>query len=171
MSTARPGLTEAQTDLFETLDDVAEHVSWEFDPDEYQGISTIGFAHIKRIDGRSSFVQRAKALADSENLSGSPQASDQRSSDNDAVEWVVRDRRNPVSGRVAPVKIEVGSLQLRLAPSHDSGYRLSVSNVSDFRSGPEHQRLDVRERLNRLVLNRLQYHGYCDDAWVSTRMD
>lgn len=154
MSTARPGLTEAQTDLFETLDDVAEHVSWEFDPDEYQGISTIGFAHIKRIDGRSSFVQRAKALAD-----------------NDAVGWVTRDRRNPVQGRVAPVKIEVGGLELRLAPSHDSGYRLSVSNVSDFRGGPEHQRLDVRERLNRLVLNRLQYNGYCEDAWVSTRMD
>jgi len=171
MSMTRPGLTEAQTDLFETLDDVAEHVSWEFDPDEYQGISTIGFAHIKRIDGRSSFVQRAKALAD-----------------NDAVGWVTRDRRNPVQGRVAPVKIEVGGLgrpsdsrstdeqgsvglELRLAPSHDSGYRLSVSNVSDFRSGPEHQRLDVRERLNRLVLNRLQYNGYCEDAWVSTRMD
>jgi len=62
MSTTRPGLTEAQSDLFETLDDVAEHVSWEFEPDDYQGISTIGFAHIKRIDGRSSFVQRLEQV-------------------------------------------------------------------------------------------------------------
>lgn len=154
MSVQQSRLTEAQSEMIGDLDDVAEHVAWEFDPDEYQGISTIGFAHIKNIDGRSSFVQRAKALAD-----------------NDAVGWVERDRRNPVSGRVAPVRIEVGGLELRLAPSHDSGYRLSVSNVSDFRSGPEHQRLDVRERLNRLVLQRLQYNGYCEDAWVSTRMD
>lgn len=154
MTPTRGGMTEAQTGLFETLDGVAEHVSCEFEPDDYQGISTIGFAHITNIDGRSSFVQRAKSLADC-----------------DAGGRVERDARNPVAGRVKSVKIEVGGLELRLAPSHDSGYRLSVSNVSDFRDGPEHQRLDVRERLNRLMLQRLQYNGYCDDAWVSTRMD
>lgn len=154
MEKAQSRLTDTQEQLIGELDDVAEHVAWEFDPDEYQGISTIGFAHIKGIDGRSSFVQRAKSLADT-----------------DAVSCVERDSRNPVSGRVAPVRIEIGSLELRLAPSHDSGYRLSVSNVSNYIIGPEHQRLDVRERLNRLVLERLQYHGYCEDARVYGRMD
>jgi hypothetical protein len=43
--------------------------------------------------------------------------------------------------------------------------------VKKFKSGPEHQRLDVRERLNRLVLERLQYHGYCENAFVRSRMD
>ena len=153
-ATQRPGLTETQADLLEALDDTSEHVAWEFDPDNYRGISTIGFAHIANIDGRSSFVQRAKALADS-----------------DATPNVTRDERNPVSGRVAPVVIQIGSMELRLAPAYDSGYRLSVSNVNNYISGPEHQRLDVRERLHRLVMARLQLHGYIENARLRSRMD
>lgn len=137
-------MTDAQTDLFETLDDVAEHVAWEFDPDEYTGISTIGFAHIGNIDGRSSFVQRVKSLADSD-------------------QPIVQENRRGYH-------IDAGGLGLMLNQGTD-GYRLSISNVSDFRSGPEHQRLDVRERLHRLALNRLKQNGYLNDAVVYSRMD
>lgn len=155
MRSQRSQLTDPQHNMLGTLDDVAEHVAHEYDPDEYRGISTIGFAKIESIDGRSSFVQRAKSLADNPNVTG-----------------VQRDQRMPASnGRVAPIQISVGRPTLRLAPLHDSGYTLSITNVSDFQSGPEHQRLDVQERLHELVLQRLRYHGYCDDARVHARMD
>lgn len=151
---AESSLTESQDDMIETLDDVAEHVAWEFEPDDYEGISTIGFAHIK-MDGRSSFVQRVKSLVMC-----------------DEIGWVKRSQRNPMrNGPNGPFVIEIGKLKLRLAPDHDSGYRLSITNVSDFRPGPEHQRMDVRERLHDLVLERLRYNGYCEDARRYSRMD
>jgi hypothetical protein len=141
-------MTDAQEHLTAALDDMAEHVAWEFEPDQFDGISTIGFAHIHGIDGRSSFVQRAKSLADKE-----------------TVGWVRRNRRDNVI-------IEIGPLDLRLAPAHDGGYRLSITNINELRPGPEHQRLDVRERLHWLVLERLQYEwGYLDGARVKSRMD
>lgn len=156
MSLRQPQLTEAQDHLVSALDDAAEHVMWEWDQPDPHGIGTCGFAHITNIDGRSSFVQRAKSLADS-----------------DAVDWVSRDRRNPVRGRVAPIAIEIGSLELRLAPSHDSGYRLSVSNIAQLVGGPAHQRIDVREELHRLLLQRLRNEwGYFNErARVYSRMD
>jgi hypothetical protein len=52
--------TPAQQELIAHMDDVAEHVAWEFDPDEYQGISTIGFAHIHGINGNGSFMSRVR---------------------------------------------------------------------------------------------------------------
>lgn len=154
MSQQQSQLTDAQEQLIGDLDDVAEHVAWEFEPVPPESYGTCGFAHIGNIDGRSSFVQRAKSLAD-----------------DDRIDTVTRDRRNPVSGRVAPVRFEIGGLELRLAPAHDSGYRLSISNVQDFQSGPAFQLMDVREELHSLVLQRLQKHGYLTDAYVSSRMD
>jgi hypothetical protein len=132
-------VTEAQQHLIDALDDAAEHVMFEWDKPDPESYGTCGFSNIKNVDGRSSFVQRGKALAE-----------------NDAVAWVTRDRRNPVRGRVAPIKIDIGAIELRLAPSHDSGYRLSVSNVSELVGGPAHQRLDVRRELHRLLLERLR---------------
>lgn len=147
MTVQQSRLTDAQQELVSTLDDVAEHVAWEFDPEEYEGFSTCGFASIKNIDGRGSFVQRVKSLAES---------------DHPAV--TERERRSDYV-------ISVGGASLRLSPERDSGYRLSLTNVSDFRSGPEYQRLDVRRRLHELVLGRLQYNGYCDRGRVHGRMD
>jgi len=146
MSIQRSGLTEAQSDLTETLDDVAEHVAWEFDPDEYDGFGSCGFAHIQ-MDGRCSFAQRVKSLA---------------SSDHSMVEEVDR------GPSATEYQIQVGGLQMVL---NEAGNRLSVTNVSDFRPGPEHQRLDVRIRLHELVLHRLQSHGYLDEARIYRRMD
>lgn len=153
MSQAQSQLTDAQKQLIMDLDDVAEHVGFEFEPRDPESFGTCGFAHIANVDGRSSFVQRAKSLADET-----------------SVTIVSRDSR-VVSGRVAPVKIDYPGLELRLAPAHDGGYRLSINNVRDFQSGPAFQRMDVREELHRLVLQRLQKHGYLTDAYVSSRMD
>lgn len=139
-------LTETQTQMVADMDDVAEHVAWEFDADEYEGLSACGFAHITNIDGRSSFVKRIKSLADS---------------------------RSPIvlhNERRDEYDISVGGLELSLRNGHN-GYQLSVTNVQDFRPGPEFQRMDVRERLHSLVLGRLQYNGYLEGAWVKSRMD
>lgn len=144
-------ITEAQHELITDLDDVANHVAWEFEPDDYQGISTIGFAHISGVSGNGSFVRRVMSVAD-----------------NQAIDYVEETRNGGY-------RIELGGLELSVRHSPSTrgagGYRISVINVGDFRPGPEHQRLDVRERLNRLVLDRLQFHGYCQDAWVRSRMD
>lgn len=151
MNTRQETFTETQSQMIRDLDDIAEHVAWEFDPDDYRGISTIGFAHIDGIDGRSSFVQRVKSLADvdEEYCSG----------------FSVRETRR------GEYRIEVGSLDLRLSTGGRNGWRLAITDVSAYIDGPEHQRLDVRERLHRLVLRRAQYHGYLDGARVYSRMD
>lgn len=150
MSQNRPGHavdTDAQQALITDLDDVAEHVAYEFDPDKYNGISTIGFAHIHGINGNGSFMSRVRLLAKS-------------------VSTIVTEEP-----RSSGYTIEVGGLKLNVSKAHDGGYRMSVLNVKYFKGGPEFQRLDVRERLNRLVLNRLQYHGYCENAFIRSRMD
>jgi hypothetical protein len=143
--TASSGLTEAQSDLIAALDDVSEHVAWEFDESEYRGISTCGFAHI-HFSGNSSLYRRLQSLA---------------GSDHPDVEF---DQRNDIVA-------QVGGLELTVMESHDSGYRLSIRNVKDYISGPEYQRLDVRKRLHSLVLERLRYNGYADSARIYTRMD
>jgi hypothetical protein len=132
-------LTDAQRNMINALNDASEHTMYEWDKPDPESYGTCGFAHIGNIDGRGSFVQRAKSLADT-----------------DSVSWVTRDRRNTVSGRVAPVSIEIGSLDLRLAPAHGGGYRLSISNVAELVGGPAHQRLAVRRELHRLLLERLR---------------
>lgn len=139
------GLTERQEELLVALDDTAEHVSWEFEPEAYQGVSTIGFAHIAGIDGRSSFMQLLRTLAESGN------------------EHVVEHRDGYM--------IEIGRLALSVLPAHNGGYRMSITDVGAYRDGPEHQRLDVRERLHNLVLNRLQYNGFLTGCRVKSRMD
>lgn len=140
-------LTEAQRELIGDLDDVSEHVAWEFDPDEYRGISTCGFAHVGNIDGRASFVRRVQSLADT-------------------GKSIVQHGRN--SG----YRIQVGSLEMLLREdSYRGGYRLSIANVGAYINGPEYQRMDVRERLHGLVLERLQYNGYLSGARVYSRMD
>lgn len=141
------GLTPAQSELISDLDDVAEHVAWEFDPDEYQGISTIGFAHIHGIDGNGSFMARVRSCVKS-----------------GQIEYITELRNGGY-------QIQISGLELHITKSHSGGYRASVTNVRSFKSGPEHQRLDVRERLNRLVLDRLQQHGYLNGAFVRSRMD
>jgi hypothetical protein len=139
-------LTEAQSDMIATLDDVSEHVAWEFDSDNYHGPSTVGFAHIS-LDGNSSFASRIRSLS----KSGCPH-----------VEH--NERRDEY-------RIQVGGLELSLRSGHD-GYRLTVSNVKDYIGGPEFQRLDVRERLHSLVLERLRHNGYLEDhGQVRSRMD
>jgi hypothetical protein len=144
--TASSGLTEAQSDLIAALDDVSEHVAWEFDPDEYRGVSTCGFAHVANVSGNGSFVRRVKSLA---------------ASDDGRFE----ERRS------GGYEITLSGLELTVIESHRGGYRVSVSNVREFRSGPEYQRLDVRKELNRLLKERLQYNGYVEDAFVRSRMD
>lgn len=140
-------ITDAQEELITDLDDVAEHVAWEFEPDDYEGVSTIGFAHVS-LNGNGSFVRRVMSAAD-----------------NEAIDYVEETRNGGY-------RIELGGLELSArTDSYRGGYRLSIINVGDFRPGPEHQRLDVRERLHRLVLERLQRHGYAQDARVRSRMD
>lgn len=144
-------LTDAQHEMVGDLDDVAEHVAWEFDADEYQGMSTCGMASITNIDGRSSFVRRVKSLATS-----------------DAVDWI----RNAGRPDVDKYVIEIGSLDLLLTHSEYHGcYRLSLTNIGEIMGGPEMQRMDVQERLHDLVLERLRYRGYLDDARRTSRMD
>jgi hypothetical protein len=145
MSQAANGLTDAQHELLGTLDDVAEHVHTEFDPSEYDGFSTAGFAHI-RISGNSSLYRSLVSLARSDNP------------------HVFHDQRGDM-------RVDVGGLNLSVLENHSGGYRLSIANVSDFRPGPEYQRLDVRERLHSLVLERLRYNGYAGEARVYSRMD
>lgn len=154
MSTNRTRqLTDAQEQLLFGLDDAAEHVAWEFDPTEWEGIGTCGFAHIRIPDGRCSFVRRAKALAHS---------------DNPAVQV---DQR-VVSGGANQLTMSFGRLELSLGPSHRSGYRLSITNVQSLANGPSYQRIDLRERLHKLLLERLQSKwGFLEKARVYTRMD
>lgn len=145
----RPNLTDAQTRLLEALDDAAEHAHWEFDPDEYRGVSTVGFARIKGISGNGSFYRSLQSMAET---------------DNPLVRE--RDRRD---GYLIDVG---GSLKLSVTSRYTGGYSMSITNVRDFIEGPEYQRLDVRERLHRLVLQRLQSDwGYLDDAYVVSRLD
>jgi hypothetical protein len=143
-------LTDAQHEMLVVLDDASEHVSWEFHEDCYQGFSTCGFAHIGNIDGRGSFVQRVRSLARER-------------------ECVHIDEEYRHSGD--QYKIDVGGLEASLRPAHDSGYRLSISNVKDYIGGPEFQRMDVRERLHTLLLEKLQENGYLENARVKSRMD
>jgi hypothetical protein len=150
MSAQRQRLTDAQEHLVGALDDAAEHVMYEWDKPDPHGTGTCGFAHIGKIDGRSSFVQRSKSLAD-----------------NDDVSWVTSSRRNGIT-----ITIEVGALELSLRPSHRSGYRLSITNIAELVGGPAHQRLDVRKELHRLLLERLSGEwGYLDTARVYGRVD
>lgn len=118
-------LTTAQKEMVGTLDDVAEHVAWEFEYDESEA-SVVGFAKISNIRGTGSFVRRVQSLAKSED-----------------VDWI----RKKEEGEYY---IEIGSLELSLGKSYDGGYELSVSNVRDFVSGTAYQRLDVRKKLNSL---------------------
>jgi hypothetical protein len=148
---SQSSLTEAQSELVADLDDVAEHVAWEFDASEYEGIGTCGFAHVSGISGNGSFVRRVKSLAESDHS-------------------MVRESRQP--HRDHDYVIEVGNLELSVRKdSYRGGYRLNITNVRDFRPGPAHQRIDVRERLHSLVLGRLRENGYLGDARVRSRMD
>lgn len=142
----RPGLTDAQTEILAEMDDVSEHIAHEFDPDEYEGFSTCGFAHVHNISGNGTFYRRVKSLAESEL---SP---------------------NFVEGNRGVYHVNIGSMCLSITEAHDGGYRASLS-VGEYIDGAEYQRMDVRERLHGLLLSRLKYHGYCEDAYVSSRMD
>lgn len=146
MSYSSP-MTDEQWDLIHTLDDVHEHVFFEFDRDDYQGPGTCGFANIRGIDGRGKLVRRLKSVAER---------------GNQHVERVRDDR----------FQMHIGGLQLRLTPDQRSGgYRLSVTNIPEIMQGPEHQRIDVRKRLHQLVMERFQYNWYIPDAYVTSRMD
>lgn len=163
MMAQRQRLTEAQSEMIGDLDDVAEHVAWEFDPQNFEGISTCGFAHIGNIDGRSSFVRRIKSLADS---------------DSDVVManrrgWHIEvGQQNPQDSLPRESDGRPSGMNLNLMKDgHRGGYRMSLSNVQHYMSGPEYQRMDVRERLHDLVLERLQSHGYLERARRYSRMD
>lgn len=139
-------LSETQKKLVKALDVASKSVSNNFDADEYKGLSTLGFAHISNVSGNSSFIRGIKSLAN--------EHSENRVSEN--------------NGRY---KVSFNSLELSVSKSHGGGYRVSVSNVSNFVNGPEYQRMDVREKLNQLVLDSLQNCGYLNDSYVSSRMD
>lgn len=141
-------LTEAQNEMLGVIGDAAEHVAWEFNESKYQGVSTCGFAHISGLNGNKSFVRRIKSMAGSDNIN-----------------WVKEDRRGDY-------RIDVGGLELRLSKDeYNGGYRLSITNVQDYISGPEYQRMDVRQRLHSLLLDRLKYHGYAQEARIMVRPD
>lgn len=140
-------LSDGAHDLLATFDDVDQHLAFEYDPEQYSGISTIGFAHIKGIDGRKSFYTRLKELAE-----------------NSSIDQITTDRRGDI-------QVDVGRASFRISEAYDGGRRMSLSNIRDFQPGPEHQRLDVRERLHSLALNRFRYNDYLGDARVSSRMD
>lgn len=143
--------TDAQTHAMNALDDVAEHVAWEFDPDEWRGVSTCGMAHVAIPDGRASFIQRVRSLADV---------------DDEYVDWIEHAPRNRDGYRIS-----IGGLDLSLRDGYRD-YRLSITNIGEIVGGPEMQRLDVQERLHQLVLDRLQYDwDYLADSRVRSRMD
>lgn len=144
MSPGKP-LSNEQWDLIGTLDDVSEHVFYELDLDDYRGPSTCGMASIKGIDGRSKLVRRAKSVAD------------------------LRNRHVEHDGD--GFQLTIGGLEMILKPGHESGYWLSVSNLPEITQSPDYQRLDLQERVHRLVLERFQYNGYLADAYVSSRID
>lgn len=139
-------LTEAQRELETALKNTSKHVSENFDEHRYTGPSTIGFAHISNVNGNGSFVRSIQSLSR------------------------VKSNRTVVNenGRY---RVEKNGLKLSVTKAHNGGYRVSVSNVREFIDGPEHQRLDVRERLNRLVLEKLQEQGYLEGSYISSRMD
>lgn len=143
-------LTDAQHRLVGALDDGAEHVAWEFDPDEWRGVSTCGFAHIHIPDGRCSFVQTLRGLADDPEF-----------------DWITSAEHR--SGH----SVEIGCLELTCNPaSTKGGYRLSITNTRELCHGPSFQRMDVQQHLHELLLNRLQLeHDYLPDASVRTRID
>lgn len=149
MSQTYGGLTEAQHEMTGALDDANEHLHWEFDPDEYKGFSTCGFAHIRISDGRCSFVQMIRGLAKHPHTLVQE---DTRSHSGPEYEW------------------SFGDTRYSLRKGHDGGYRLNVSANHLF-DGPEYQRMDVQERIHRLVLERLRAHGYLNDAGIRSRMD
>lgn len=151
MSGRNSTMTDAQSEMVGALDDVAEHVAWEFDPEQYSGPSTCGFARIRGLDGRKTFVKRVKTLAVAGAVGNS----------------IVRESRN--GGYI----IDVGSLQMRLGEdSYHGGYSLSVTNLADIMDGPEFQRIDVQEEVHRLVLNRLQLEwDMAHEARVTSRID
>lgn len=141
-------LTEREESLLGALDDTSEHVAYEFDPDDYVGMSTCGMASITSIDGRSSFVKLVKSLADT-----------------DIVPGVNEDHNGSY-------KIEIGSLELFLSHSEYHGcYRLSITNTQDLCIGPNFQRMDAQERLHDLVLERLRYNGFLEGARRTSRID
>lgn len=140
-------LTDAQHKLVGALDDTAEHVAWKFDQSEYEGPSTIGFASIDNINGRKSFVRSVQSASRS-----------------DSIDWI-QERRDK------EYRIEIGHLEMDLSSSYSGGYSLKVLNISDIVEGPKHQRLDLREKIHSLVLNRLRTYGYLEDARIRSRMD
>jgi len=147
MQTATNPASEQAFNCLAAFDDVDQHIAYEYHPDCYQGLSTIGFAHIAGIDGRKSFYIRCKQLAN-----------------DPTVDQVTTDRRGDI-------RVDVGTTSFRISEAYDGGRRMSLTNVRDFQPGPEHQRLDVRERLHSLALNRFRYNGYLQEARVSSRVD
>lgn len=142
-------LTDTEHDMVAALDDTSEHVAHEFDPDDYVGMSTCGFASITNIDGRSSFVRRVKSLADT-----------------DLIDWVYQDQNGSY-------RIEIGSLELSLSHSDYHGcYRLSIVNTTELCHGANYQRMDAQERLHDLVLERLRSEwSLLEDAYRTSRID
>ena len=144
---SQPVLSDSAQDLRDTFDDVSEHLCFEYDSEHYTGIITIVFAHVAGIDGRKLFYTRLKELVAY-----------------DDEPRVTEDRRGDI-------QVKIGKPHFRISEAYDGGRRMSLTNVRDFQPGPEHQRLDVRERLHSLALNRFRYNGYLQDTRVSSRMD
>lgn len=171
---SQPVLSDSAHDLRNAFDDVSEHLCFEYDSEQYSGISTIGFAHVAGIDGRKSFYTRLKELVAYDD---EPRVTEDRRGDvqvkiGNSAEGTARSAsRSEVAVTETQEVSEIGKPHFRISEAYDGGRRMSLTNVRDFQPGPEHQRLDVRERLHTLALNRFRYNGYLQDARVSSRVD
>lgn len=133
-------LTDAQYNIITALDDTAEHVAWEFNADNYEETFKSGSVYIGNIDGRCSFIQNINTLSSISEV-------------------------KEISESSEGYKIKIGKLKLSIK-NLKSGYEFSIVNITDYVPRQKSQQLDVQKRLHSLVLNRLKYNGYLEDAYI-----
>ena len=61
--------------------------------------------------------------------------------------------------------VEIGNLELSIINS-SNGYKVYISNIRNHISKVNYDRLDVKEKLHHLDLNRLNYNGYLNESRV-----
>jgi hypothetical protein len=134
-------LTDAQYNLIVALDDTSEHIAWEFNGFTHYGPGTEGSAYIENIDGRCSFIQNLKSLADEPEI-------------------------DFITYSNGSYHVKVGKMKLLI--QNNNGYTVKLDNVRDYVTGIEYKRVGVNKRLNQLVLQRLKSRGYLNDSVVTS---
>jgi hypothetical protein len=135
-------LTDAQYNLIVALDDTSEHIAWEFNAEIVNsGPGTEGSAYIENIDGRCSFIQNLKSLADE------PE-----------IDFITYSNES--------YHVKIGKMKLLI--QNTNGYTVKLDNVRDYVTGIEYKRVDVNKRLNQLVLQGLKSRGYLNDSVVTS---